>query len=363
MKILIGSTEICGWVSLFKETLIKAGHECYSVIDEKNRFNYKDNYNIIINNYIIKHSSKNRILRKAIAETNKLIPEIILKTVVNYAKNKFDIVIFFWRSFYPDSSDIKILHDAGVKIIFYFVGSDVRDLNTFIQDFGITEWEFPSYVINEYHRANRIKYIQEAEKYASAIFSVPDQAGLQKRPFYHLQIPIDVSKFSYIERSNIIPNVVHIPSDPWKKGTDIIEKTLYELQKEGVKFTYKVIQNISNDEVLKELMNADILVDEIVFHGPGVLSMEAMASGCVVATKYFEKSPQCFRPPIWNINPQNIKNQLRVLFSDHNLRLMLSKKSREYVIQNNSADKVIKDVIDKALYQPKEDYFLPINPH
>ena len=173
MKILIGSTEICGWVSLFKETLIKAGHECYSVIDEKNRFNYKDNYNIIINNYIIKHSSKNRILRKAIAETNKLIPEIILKTVVNYAKNKFEIVIFFWRSFYPDSSDIKILHDAGVKIIFYFVGSDVRDLNTFIQDFGITEWEFPSYVINEYHRANRIKYIQEAEKYASAIFNTP----------------------------------------------------------------------------------------------------------------------------------------------------------------------------------------------
>jgi hypothetical protein len=274
---------------------------------------------------------------------------------VRWAKSNFDLVIFFWRSFYADSSDVKIFHDAGIKIVFYFVGSDVRDLRTFIDEFGITEWTFPDFYFSD-DRGQKLKYIQEAEKYAAAIFSVPDQAGLQRRPYYHLQIPIDLSKFVFRERDSVIPDVIHIPSDPWKKGTDIIEKTLYELKEEGIKFDYRVLHNISNEEVLIELMKADILVDEIVFHGPGVLSFEAMACGCIVATKYLEESPACFKPPVCNINAKNIKEKLRVLLMDYDLQQKLILSGREYIQLNNASDKVVQSLLNNLDTNLSFDY-------
>jgi len=356
MRLLIGTTEICGWVSLFKTELIKSGHECYSVINERNRFNYPDNYDLVVSDYLINKKFKINFFNKILFRYNRLIQRIIAYRTVRWAKSNVDLVIFFWRSFYADSSDVKIFHEAGIKIVFYFVGSDVRDLRTFIDEFGITEWTFPDFYFSD-DRGQKLKYIQEAEKYAAAIFSVPDQAGLQRRPYYHLQIPIDLSKFVFIERDSVIPDVIHIPSDPWKKGTDIIEKTLYELKEEGIRFDYRVLHNISNEEVLIELMKADILVDEIVFHGPGVLSFEAMACGCIVATKYLEESPACFKPPVWNIDAKNIKEKLRVLLTDQNLRRSLSEKSRQYVIENNRAELILNKVLSLSKNNIPVDYF------
>jgi glycosyltransferase involved in cell wall biosynthesis len=53
--------------------------------------------------------------------------------------------------------------------------------------------------------------------------------------------------------------------------------------------------NISNKEVRKLLTDADILLDELYMHGPGMIGIEAMASGCCVVAKYLEGSPLCFR--------------------------------------------------------------------
>src|SRR5205085_2113814 len=102
-----------------------------------------------------------------------------------------------------------------------------------------------------------------------------------------------------------------------------------------------------HEDLLKILSKADILVDEIVLHGPGSLSFEAMLSGCAVATKYYENSPECFRPPVWNINEDNIKQQLRALLINKKLRINLAKQGREYALRNNNIEKVAKDILAK----------------
>ena len=82
-----------------------------------------------------------------------------------------------------------------------FVGSDVRHFNTFSKSYDVTQWKFPDYMTAD---GKYLHYIQQAETYGDLIYSVPDQAGLQSKPYYHLQIPIEtpVINFKNNKRKN-----------------------------------------------------------------------------------------------------------------------------------------------------------------
>ena len=225
---------------------------------------------------------------------------------------------------------------SGAKIVFLFAGSDVRSFSHFKSKYDVSHWEFPSYWTNENIDRKR-KYVDVAERYSDLIYSVPDQSGLQTKPYYHLQIMVDLKRFTFLNNNRRVPNVLHLPSEPWKKGTDIIEKTINELISEGVKITFFSFRDIPNSHIPPLLRDMDVLVDEIILHGPGVLSFEAMASGCAVATRYLESSPDCFRPPVWNVNAGNLKVKLRQLFEDFELRQKLIAEGRKYVEERNDS--------------------------
>ena len=255
------------------------------------------------------------------------------------------------------NEDIQFFKNKGKKLIFIFVGSDVRHFNAFKMQYDVSNWNFPkSWTEETAHQ--KLQYIQRAEKYGDLIYSVPDQAGLQTKPYYHLQIPIEVEKIKFTNKRRKIPRVLHLPSDPWKKGTDIIERVIAELKKEGLEFDFITRRDLSNKETLTLLQDIDIVVDEIVFHGPGVLAFEAMASGCAVATKYLSDSSECFRPPIVNIDASNIKEKLRALFSDYEFQQDLIVKGRKYVEENNDSSVVVKNILDNLLVKKEFDYTL-----
>ncbi|MBK8606782.1 MAG: hypothetical protein IPN82_08100 [Chitinophagaceae bacterium] len=66
-----------------------------------------------------------------------------------------------------------------------------------------------------------------------------------------------------------------------------------------------------NEDLLKELTHADILIDQIFLHGPGVLGTEAMAAGTLVATRFFEEYKHIFNPPVVDIKPDNIYEKMK----------------------------------------------------
>jgi hypothetical protein len=142
-----------------------------------------------------------------------------------------------------------------------------------------------------------------------------------------------------------VPVVIHAPSEPAAKGTDIVLSTLEQLKNEGINFETKFIQNMSNTELMQLLTDADILVDELYAHGPGFLSFEAMASGCAVATRFYENSPECFRPPVVNITKETIYRQLKKFLTDKDYRKQLIFSGKEYVETNNRAEKVMNDIL------------------
>jgi hypothetical protein len=129
--------------------------------------------------------------------------------------------------------------------------------------------------------------------------------------------------------------VVHAPSNPGLKGTAIIERSISELQSQGLRFEYQRIEGIPHEEMPKVLSEADILVDELILHGPGWLSLEAMASGCVVATRFLEESPACFRPPVVPIDQTTVRERLGELIQDPARRRHLIEMGLKYVAGND----------------------------
>ena len=172
--------------------------------------------------------------------------------------------------------------------------------------------------------------------------------GLALRPYHHLQIPLKMEMFEFSVPGRSIPLIVHAPSEPYVKGTDVIEAALATLREEGIAFEFRSLRDMPHDQLLRHLTEADVLVDELVCHGPGWLSFEAMASGCAVATRYLADSPASFRPPVWAIDEHNIVGRLRELLTDRDLRISLAHDSRRYVETHNRVDYVTDAIIAKT---------------
>lgn len=356
MKILIGTEEICGWISLYEKELNKLNQKTNTFVFNKNKLFLSEKYDIVFSRFQFNYQGKNKWIKVIIFRINLAIRKLFLFFFIRHIPYKYDAVFFFWNSFSPKHEDIEYLYNKKVKLVFFFVGSDVRHLKTFVRKYNVTQWKFHESVL-EISEEFYLSYIRTAEKYGNLIYSVPDQAVLQIRPYYHLQIPIDIDKIRFKNNFRKRPKVLHLPSDPSKKGTDIIEHTLLKLLYQGLDFEFISEKNLQNNQVLSLLQEVDILVDELIFHGPGVLSFEAMASGCAVATRYLEDSPNCFKPPVISIDIDNIENELKHVIVNYEYRQELIIKGRQYVEKNNSAQKIVSKILDDIKVGRPFDYF------
>ncbi|MCF8422782.1 MAG: hypothetical protein K9H41_00415 [Bacteroidia bacterium] len=370
MRILIGTVEICGWIKTLKDELEKQGHSV-TTISEPYHYapNYKYDishqnfvkdyisYRIGVNSFFNSITIKSYSFLEKIA--NKFFPKKLNNYVLNKANNYFfkntDVFIYFWNGLTTNENDILQFKKNGVKIITWFVGDDVRYYPAMQEEFEIKNKFYEGYFQKNFN--DLLRKLRIHEKYSDIIFSVPDQASLALRPYYHLQIPVKIERFQFKQSNNTVPIVVHIPSSQQIKGTAIIRTVINELKNEGLNFIYRELINIPNSQVLNELSNADILVDELFLHGPGVLSFEAMCSGCAVATRYLENSPIVFRPPVVSITEENIKEKLRLLITNNELRNDVIQKGKLYVEDNNKVESIVKNMLSKLSVDTKADYY------
>jgi hypothetical protein len=362
MKILIGTEDIAGWIQNYKIGFQKNGHEVKTAVFNHNPF-YKNSFDIVISEmslYKINHKifDKKQLYKRTKQRLFNEWKLIKYKKFIRKLIDDHDVIVYLWRSFLEDFSDLKYARMRNKKIIAIFVGSDVRYFAAFKQQYKVANWTFPKEMDHQNPKWV-LHWIRNVEKYSDLIYSVPDQAGLQLRPYYHLQVPMDVEKFNFNNNENKILKVLHAPSAPHKKGTDIIDTTLNRLKDEGFIFEFISVRNLPHKDLLNLLSTSDILVDELVFHGPGGLSFEAMLSGCAVATRYLESSPAVFQPPIWSIDAENIYEKLKILITDNQLRRELILKGKEYAVVRNSVDHIVAEIL-LNLESPRQADYTPI---
>jgi hypothetical protein len=361
MKILIGTFDIAGWVQQFRQGFEASGHSVTSAVFTATGGFYNNRYDINLTELYNKGRYTTNLKRGQYFQ--RLVRKIKNKRAdAAYRKHVFslidehDLVVLMWTPFIQSFEEYAYIRKRNKKFICLFVGSDARYFQCFSQEFDISAWVFPAdwkHSNPDYH----LQIIRHAEKYADLIYSVPDQAGLQLKPYNHIHVPVSSASFNFHIPGNKKLKVVHAPSIPFKKGTDIIEKTLEKLQNEGLDFELVSVRNMPNAEVLKLLSEADVLVDELVYHGPGALSFEAMLSGCAVATRCLENPPGGFRPPVWSIDATDIYEKLKTLLSDHALIRELAIQGRAYAQKNNEPERLVRRMLQNLQASHEYEYF------
>ncbi|MCA0431128.1 MAG: glycosyltransferase [Bacteroidetes bacterium] len=350
--IWIEGPETAGLIHTLSNGFKDKGYNVITFADKNPFYDYKYNLNQnsfiadLISNRLINYP---KVTNAVIILINKFFPnkrKKFLKKIQLKILRKVDFYIPIYSTFFINEKDFESIVKYKTKIIGYFLGSEIRIYSVFCKQFNVPTEAFKDY-LNEESFENKLKKIRIFERFAHCIFSVPDQMSMAAQPYFHLQLPFDVSKFIFKINSREIPIILHCPSNSNAKGSDIIVKVVNELKKEGYKFEFKYIKNIQHNDLLNELSNADILLDELFANGPGLLSFEAMASGCVSLTRYFNESPECFQPPVISVDSNNLKDKLKDVLLNKEKTTELIIKGREYLLLNNTLKKVIHDMCIK----------------
>jgi hypothetical protein len=257
--------------------------------------------------------------------------------------------------------EFPLLKRLGKKIVSMFIGPDARHTSAYDQELrrlggpgaSMTQM-YPGWIDDPLRRP--LRNLRYAELYADVIVSQPNQAGLALRPYTHFFAPIDLSDVRAEIPAREVPVVLHAPSHSNIKGTAELMRALDALAREGVRFDRVLIENRPNPEVLAAMRRADVVIDQLHLPLHGKLGVEAMASGCALATcDRHDWEPFPDGRPIWHIDVANVKRQLRRLLSERALRVELARAGRRHVERYHGHVAVARRILD-ALAAPVIDH-------
>lgn len=190
--------------------------------------------------------------------------------------------------------EFEFLKRHGKKIVCYFTGNDVRapslmaeleaasgqpNLGTYLAE---TDPFFASPAYEKYQR----DIAASADEYADVILNSDsdNRAHLTKKtePFLYFfpdeRIATAFDKFRDVSR----PVILHAPSSPVIKGTQLVRAAIAELREEGRDFEYVELLRQPHEQVVENLARAHIVLNQFYSMTPGVFGIEALAAGCVV---------------------------------------------------------------------------------
>lgn len=251
-----------------------------------------------------------------------------------------DVLHYHWNSIFPDNEDLKWISATGKPVVIEWVGSEIRipDICKKINPYYAKVFDH-GYEYNQLESREGSLAMQQKFKDVHAIPLIIPEMNLyvQKHMFpvtYPSQIRINVKQFipAFPAVNKKKPLIIHSPTAKICKGSNIIIPIIDELKK-TLDFEFVLLHDMSREEVLKIMQEADIFLDQIIVGGYGAATMEAMSLGkptmCYIMKEVFEGglSADC---PIINTNPDNLKEQLIKLIEDPQLRHDIGKQSRAF---------------------------------
>jgi hypothetical protein len=130
------------------------------------------------------------------------------------------------------------------------------------------------------------------------------------------------------------------------KGSLFIERAIENLRSEGYKIEYLNLTNIPINQMRYYQVQADIIVDQLIYGQWGSIGIESMALGkptvCYLRNEWHRNFLEIFTEydelPIVQANQQTIYFVLKNLIDNSDKRVEIGKKSREFAEQHFSID-------------------------
>jgi glycosyltransferase involved in cell wall biosynthesis len=234
---------------------------------------------------------------------------------------QYDILHFHVSSLHPMGLDLMIWKVLSKKIIMHYHGSEIR---------------------------NKKPPLLHKCFVNKCIVSTPDLLAFVPGSIW-LPNPINTKKYLYIEPNQQAHKlrILHAPSKRSIKGTEYITQAIDKLKKEGYDIEFILLENVSHDEVLKQIELSDIIIDQLILGWYGVFSIEAMCMGkptlCYIRQDLLERYQEL---PILNTTPKSVYSNLIELIENPRYRIELGAQGRRYVEKIHDSGEITKKLID-----------------
>ncbi|TLS50852.1 glycosyltransferase [Paenibacillus antri] len=269
--------------------------------------------------------------------------EAIRRAFFDEAKRTYDIFHFhFGETLFQDKSDLKILKGLGKKMVVHHNGSDARLLSV------ARSFDNPHVVVKETWPEERIHAnLKLLSTYIDHAIVNDHELVPYVKPYYkHVHVvpyAIDARRISPVYPSPAAePLVVHAPSHREIKGTEFVIAAVDRLKREGVRFRFKLLENIPHHEVMEWYRQCTIAIDQLRIGTYANLSMEVMAMGKPVICYIRDDLRPTFPPslPIVSANPDTVYQVLKDLLQRPSDWRALGMQGRRYVEDAHNYRKV-----------------------
>ena len=307
-------------------------------------------YNIIVDNIDLLQGGPRQNDHTTVS--NKILDGLKkdpIKTIIHLART-YDLIYFqFGCSFldleyggrqplafpYPD---LNIIKNEGAQIASAYWGSDIWDSSMFI-DTRLRALGYHDIAKAPYSSLKKQKKIEIMSAFSSFVLTCDHLARFLPK-LVHGDTPVDLEKWYYSERNfnRKKLKVAHMPSNRYKKNSDIILEVFEKLESEG-KIETVLIENIHHNKVSQVLSDCDILVEQMTFDF-GKSAAEAMALGLpvIIRGEQLKKGQRAAAPVIYIKDKFELEKKLIELDQNRDLLIDVSRKSRKYVEKHHNKD-------------------------
>lgn len=229
-------------------------------------------------------------------------------------------------------SEFRFLKECGATIMCYFTGNDIRspkktleESSKFMIDLTINfhQWITPILFTQEYELLKR-KIAVTADRFADKVFNHElDQISYLRRrqvPVIYFLPDNSFNKNQNKFNEKRLIRILHSPSSPVIKGTQVIRTVIRQLQSKGYQFEYIELIDVPNSKVIYELSKSHIVINELYARAPGIFTLEALATyNCVLTSadpKIDPSVPKSEYLPWVTVQPEDLCDQLSTLLSN-----------------------------------------------
>lgn len=228
--------------------------------------------------------------------------------------------LYFFYVYCFELLDVRVLKAIGKAIVVTYQGDDARQGDYCRKHCAIS---IANDVGEEYYNSwtDQMKRcrIEKFQRYADRIYALnPDL--LRVLPQHARFLPyanVDLNEWREVRSSNVMPVLLHAPTNREAKGTKYILDAVESLKRQGIQFEFFLVEGVSHREAKEIYRKADLLVDQLLSGWYGGLALELMALGKPVIS-YIRDEDLTFIPsdmraelPVINATSSSIEDVLR----------------------------------------------------
>ncbi|WP_139273116.1 glycosyltransferase [Pseudomonas migulae] len=144
--------------------------------------------------------------------------------------------------------------------------------------------------------------------------------------------------------------LLHAPNHREIKGTRHIIRAVEELRAEGIDVELVMVERVPNEEVRRLILEADVIVDQLVIGWYAMFAIEAMASGKPVICHLRRDLEELYvaaglldgfdEIPIIRADAFSLKEVIRTLHTDRDILVSAAERGRGYIERHHSVEAI-----------------------